>query len=32
MDCEICKLIKKLGLRKSAHELWFCVAKKAPRA
>ncbi len=32
MDCEICKVIKKLGLSDSAHELWFCVAKKVRRA
>lgn len=30
MSCEICALIKKLGLRESAHELWLCVAKESP--
>jgi hypothetical protein len=31
MNCEICKVIQKLGLRKSAHELWFCTDKAMPR-
>jgi len=31
MNCEICKVIQKLGLPKSAHELWFCTDKVMPR-
>ena len=31
MNCEICKVIQKLGLPKSAHELWFCTGKVMPR-
>jgi len=31
MNCEICKVIRKLGLRKSAHKLWLCTAKQMPR-
>ena len=31
MNCEICKVIHKLGLPKSAHELWFCTDKGMPR-
>ena len=31
MNCEICKVIQKLGLRKSAHELWLCTDKRMPR-
>jgi hypothetical protein len=27
MNCEICKVIQKLGLPKSAHELWICTDK-----
>jgi hypothetical protein len=30
MNCEICKVIRKLGLHKSAHELWLCTAKQMP--
>jgi hypothetical protein len=30
MNCEICKAIQKLGLPKSAHELWFCTDKGMP--
>ena len=30
MNCEICKVIQKLDLRKSAHELWFCIDKAMP--
>jgi hypothetical protein len=31
MKCEICRLIQKLGLGKSAHELWLCTDKQLPR-
>jgi hypothetical protein len=31
MNCEIRKVIQKLGLPKSAHELWFCTDKGMPR-
>jgi hypothetical protein len=31
MNCEICKVIQKLGLRKSAHELWLCTDKAMRR-
>jgi hypothetical protein len=31
MNCEICKLIQKLGLRKSAHDLWLCIDKQVQR-
>jgi hypothetical protein len=24
MHCEICETIKRLGLDRSAHDLWFC--------
>jgi hypothetical protein len=30
MNCEICKVIRKLGLLKSAHELWLCTDKQMP--
>jgi hypothetical protein len=31
MNCEICKVIQKLGLPKSTHELWLCTSKGVPR-
>ena len=31
MNCEICKVIQKLGLPKSTHELWLCTNKGMPR-
>jgi len=31
MNCEICKLIQKFGLRKSVHTLWLCTDKQMPR-
>jgi hypothetical protein len=31
MNCEICKVIQKLGLRKSVHKLWLCTDKQMLR-
>jgi len=28
MKCEICRLINKLGIPQSAHDLWFCPDKQ----
>lgn len=28
MKCEICRLINKLGIPQSAHDLWFCADKE----
>jgi DNA topoisomerase IB len=28
MKCEICRLINKLGIPQSAHDLWFCPDKE----
>lgn len=25
MECEICRTIERLGLDRSAHDLWFCT-------
>jgi hypothetical protein len=32
MNCEICKVIEKLGLRKSVHKLWLCTDKQMLRS
>jgi hypothetical protein len=28
MKCEICRLLNKLGIPQSAHDLWFCPDKE----
>jgi hypothetical protein len=29
-NCEICKVITKLGLPRAVHDLWFCTDKQLP--
>jgi len=29
-NCEICKVITKLGLPRAVHDLWFCIDKQLP--
>ena len=31
MNCEVCKVIEKLGLDMSAHDMWFCVDGQSDR-
>jgi len=32
MNCEICRTIERLGLEKSAHDLWYCADKQPAKA